>query len=60
MTKSMLSYMVRSCCFQMEEVRLAVRYRSGLRSDDPTRWLTDRVSRWMDGMNCCLIRLPNH
>jgi hypothetical protein len=30
----------------MWEVRLAVRYRSGLRSGDPTRWWMDRS--WMD------------
>ena len=60
MTKSKLNCMVRSCCFRMEEVRLAVRYRNGLRSDDLIRWLTDRVSRWWMEMNYCLIRLQNH
>ena len=49
MTKSKLNCMVRSCCFRMEEVRLAVRYRNGLRLGDPIRWSKGRVTRlWMD------------
>ena len=34
----------RSCCCRMWEVRLAVRYQNGLRSDDPTRWWMDHGS----------------
>jgi len=60
MTKSKLSCMVRSCCFRMEEVRLAVRYRNGLRLGDPIRWWMDRASRsWME-TRYCLIHLPKH
>jgi hypothetical protein len=47
--------MVRSCCFRMEEVRLAVRYQNGLRLGDLIRsWmdlgdhlLTDHLSHWL-------------
>ncbi len=46
MTKSMLSYMVRWCCFRMEGVRLAVRYRSDLHSGDPIRWSKGHENRW--------------
>ena len=69
-----MSYcMARSCCCRMWEVRLAVRYRSDLRSDDPTRWwmgrgdhlltehlshwLMDRAIRWLMVKNHCQIRL---
>jgi hypothetical protein len=71
-TKSMLSCMVRSCCFRMEEVRLAVRYRNGLRLGDPIRswmdlgdhlltdhlshWLMDHANRWLTAKNHCQIR----
>ena len=67
--------MVRSCCFRMEEVRLAVRYRNGLRLGDLIRswmdlgdrlltdhlshWLMDRAIRWLKAMSHCQIRLSN-
>jgi hypothetical protein len=41
--------MVRSCCFRMEGVRLAVRYRSDLHLGDPIRWSKGHENRsWMD------------
>ena len=69
-----MSYcMARSCCCRTWEVRLAVRYRNGLRSDDQTRWwmglgdrlltdhlshwLMDRANRWLMVKNHCQIRL---
>ncbi len=54
MTKSMLSYMVRWCCFRMEGVRLAVRYWSDLHS--AIRFASRRVMRiaggWIWGITC--------
>lgn len=71
----MLSCMVRSCCFRMEEVRLAVRYRNGLRLGDLirswmdlgdhlltvhlSRWLMDLANRWLTAKNHCQTHLPN-
>ncbi len=56
-TRSMLSCMVRSCCFRMEEVRLAVRYRNGLHLGDPIRSWKDLANRWLMARNHFQIRL---
>ena len=50
----------RSCCCRMWEVRLAVRYQNGLRSDDPTRWWMDRASRLSKDHSNRLSMAMNH
>lgn len=55
-TKSKLNCMVRSCCFRMEEVRLAVRYRNGLHLGDPIRSWMNLVDHLLTAMIHCLSR----